>query len=1347
MAAEYIGHLREFDAANSDWSIFKKRIDNYFVANAITDDKRKGAILLNILNEEAYKLIYNLCLPDEPESKTYTGLSKLLSDHYKPSDSVFAARYKFYTSKKATTESAKEWSARLRNLAAACQFENIELKMVLRDIFVVAYEKGAVQDRLLEEKKTVTFDEVVELAAAKSAAQPYVSDNLENFIKKEPELHYANVNSQGKVKSQWHGSAGKSSMSCTGQQAATFSSQISKCSVCGRRNHRADKCLYRNCFCYTCKEKGHLSPMCFNKHADKTGNVRNTQNYLESAEEKYSLFTLLDRKINPMLIAIIIDGISYTFNLDTGSSFSVVSEVFYKNNFSGFSLKNTNKIFHLYNGDQIVPIGYFNCEIYFQNKSNFLDIFVIKDATGPPLLGRDFFNTFDLNICNNNYVGTPDDLNLLLKKYSDVFEPGLGTFTKGTMSIILKSEKVSPKFFRARPLPFAIKEKVEKELDRLQNLGVIEAIDYSEWATPIVPVIKKNGSVRLCGDFKITLNPYIEIDQYPLPRIEELFVKLQGGEHFTKLDLANAYTQVCLDEKSKHLVTISTHKGLFRYTRAPFGVACIPAKFQKMMESLLHGLPGVVIFLDDILVTGSNREEHLQRLGQVLRKLQNAGLKISLDKCEFFKSQISYLGFRIDKVGLHTCEDKILAIRNAPVPRDITQLKSFLGLVNYYGKFVPNLSSHLHPLYNLLRDKVEWCWSEECNKSFKKMKELLMSAEVLVHYNPELPVRFITDASKYGLGAVITHILPDGVEKPIAYASRTLSSAETKYSQIEKEGLGIIFGLCKFNQYLYGRNFVLVTDHKPLTYIFHPEKGIPQFSANRLRRWAVILSNYQYTIEFVPSAENVADSLSRLPQLQQNSTWENVDVNFINYFQNNDHFPIDFNMVQKETYIDKILQRVSRYISTGWPVKIEENLKFFYRIRNELSIEQDCLLWNNRLIIPDSLRKTILNDLHLSHMGVVKMKSLARSYFWWPGLDKDIEKLCMSCENCLIHKNNPNKAVLSSWPWPEEVWSRIHLDFMGPFLNKYFLIMVDAHSKWIEVFPMNSITSKVTIEVLRISFARFGLPRQIVTDNATTFTSDEFQTFLLRNNIKHCTSPPYQPSSNGLAENAVKSIKNSLKNALGSSKSLDLNRSLNNFLFDFRNTIHSTTGKSPASIMFGRKLRTRFDILLPESKCSDTDLKKYVANKQLKQKKYHGGKRFVTFARNSMVTVKDYRNVSKPCWIKANIYKRIGKATYLVKVPELDNVIWKRHLNQIKAICYSSLAVPSSRSTSGIVAKYSGDVSEEISVTDNVVSLSSENREQLNVVNKDSEGQSNENSNSRPRREIRPVERLNYDKL
>lgn len=311
--------------------------------------------------------------------------------------------------------------------------------------------------------------------------------------------------------------------------------------------------------------------------------------------------------------------------------------------------------------------------------------------------------------------------------------------------------EATPKFVKARTVPYSMKEGVEKALRELEKSG-ISPVRYSKWAAPIVPVMKPDGSIRICGDFKATINQAIKVDHYPIPRVEELFSKLAGGKHFTKLDMSQAYLQLPLEEESKEYVTISTHKGLYRL---PFGVSAAPAIFQRCMESLLQGCEGVSIYIDDILVTGATTEEHLRNLEAVLARLEAADLKLKRPKCFFMLPRVEYLGHVIDENGLHPTMDKVMAIKEAPKPTNITELRSFLGIINYYGKFMSNLSSQLAPLYELLRKKRTWSWNTEQDKAFKVAKEALQDDSLLVHYDGSKQLILTCDASPYGLGVVL----------------------------------------------------------------------------------------------------------------------------------------------------------------------------------------------------------------------------------------------------------------------------------------------------------------------------------------------------------------------------------------------------------------------------------------------------------------------------------------------------------------------------------------------------------------------------------------------------------------
>ena len=672
------------------------------------------------------------------------------------------------------------------------------------------------------------------------------------------------------------------------------------------------------------------------------------------------------------------------------------------------------------------------------------------------------------------------------------------------------------------------------------------------------------------------------------------------------------------------------------------------------MDTILQGISGVICYLDDILITGTTEDDHLHTLGIVLERLEDHGFRLKMSKCNFLAKSVEYLGHRIDQHGIQALPSKVEAITNAPEPKNVPELRSFLGLLNYYGKFIPNLSSILHPLNQLLKDKQKWEWSKECAQAFKTAKDQLTSARVLTHYDPNLPIALAADASAYGIGAVISHIYPDGSERPISFASRTLTSSERNYAQLEKEALSLVYGVKKFHQYLYGRHFTLVTDHKPLTAILGSKKGVPSLAAARLQRWALLLSAYSYDIQFKPTqSHGNADGLSRLPLNGQliSSTLDAASIFNIAQVQ---FLPVTFQQIKMETKQDPTLSSISSFVSNGWPNKITDNLKPYKVRQNEIGIEDGCLMWGTRVIVPQSLQSKILQSLHSGHPGITRMKAIARSYFWWSGINKAIENLVKSCVSCQEQKSNPPVAPLHPWAWPTSPWKRIHIDYAGPFLNKMFLIVVDAHSKWPEVIQMSSTTTSKTIDALRTLFARYGLPDQVVSDNGTQFTSEEFSQFMKANGIKHIRTAPYHPSSNGQAERFVQTFKRAMK--AGERDEPSLSTRLSQFLLTYRSTPQATTNSTPSELFLQRKMRTKFDLLKP-------DLWNTVTRKQSLQKKYHDQhSKTRQFSARQLVMVRDFRSPRK--WMPGTIKTQSGPVSYQIELE--DGQIVRRHIDHIR---------------------------------------------------------------------------------
>ena len=592
-----------------------------------------------------------------------------------------------------------------------------------------------------------------------------------------------------------------------------------------------------------------------------------------------------------------------------------------------------------YTGEKLPVLGEMDVRVQYEQQQPHDLVLTVVKGDGPSLLWRNWLERIKLNWREIKAISTHStgSLEYLLDKYGDIFKSELGTIKSFAAKLEVRPGE-QPKFCKSRTVPFAVRGAIEDELDRLEREGVLEKVTHSEWATPIVAVPKADGSFRICGDFKVTVNPALNVDQYPLPRADDLFATLAGGKKFTKLDLSQAYLQLELESESMKYCTVNTHLRLFQYTRLPFGIASAPAVFHRVMDTILQGVPRALCYIDDILVTGASDEEHLTNLEAVFSRLQSHGIRMKKSKCFFMQDSMEYLGHRVDAEGLQASPKKVEAIDKAPQPRSVQQLRSYLGLLNYYRKFLPNLASIVKPLNDLLHKGQKWVWTPECTQAFKTTKKLLTSSQVLVHYDTSLPVKLAADASQYGLGAVISHVLPDGLEKPIAFASRTLSDSEQNYSQIDKEALALIFGVHKFHTYLYGRKFTLVTDHKPLMSILGPKKGVSSVAAARLQRWSLLLSAYNYDIEFRPmEAHGNADALSRLPLNRVPKQLSEAQVFNIRQIE---VLPVTSKTIRTATQREPVLSRVLMYTRKGWPNPVPKLLQpyfHFIRTREESS--------------------------------------------------------------------------------------------------------------------------------------------------------------------------------------------------------------------------------------------------------------------------------------------------------------------------------------------------------------------------------------------------------------------------
>ena len=576
------GALQEFRSEGEELSAYLERVDLFFLANE-TPVAKQVPIFLNIVGATTYSLLGNLLAPANPKDKSLVEIKTVLLDHFEPKRNVVAERFRFHKRCQNHGESVAEFVAEVRRLAARCSFGNY-LDEALRDRIVCGLNSEAMQKHLLTENdltlpKTIaqSMETAQKDAKALQASPPELTvDRAVDAIK------------------------------------STTEHSDAPCPRCGKYGHTAIVCNHRSVTCHKCGKKGHLARVCRGggrrRYSGQTNQVADDKPYCEDVINRVN--KLGCPSPSPYRVTLEINGKPLEMEIDTGATVSIISEITKKALFPKAKLNQTSLALHTYSAEPLTVLGQMSVEVKYNHYVGTHTLTVVK-GKGSSLLGRDWLKMIHIDWASIKAV-EPTAIDDMMLKYSDIFAPGTGTMRH--------VEGSQPRFCRPRTILYALKEKIGKELDRLEDAGVLKKVIYSDWAAPIVPVVKKDGSIRICGDYKVTINP--------LPKPTDLMSCLTGGQRFSKLDLSSAYQQIVLDEASSKMVVINTHQGLYQYTRLPFGVASALAIFQKATDSMLQGILYCICYLDDILVSGRSDEEHMRNLKTVLERLQEHGVRL-----------------------------------------------------------------------------------------------------------------------------------------------------------------------------------------------------------------------------------------------------------------------------------------------------------------------------------------------------------------------------------------------------------------------------------------------------------------------------------------------------------------------------------------------------------------------------------------------------------------------------------------------------------------------------------------------------------------------------------------------
>ncbi|XP_058817207.1 uncharacterized protein K02A2.6-like [Topomyia yanbarensis] len=748
---------------------------------------------------------------------------------------------------------------------------------------------------------------------------------------------------------------------------------------------------------------------------------------------------------------------------------------------------------------------------------------------------------------------------------------------KGVKLRINIDDSVTPVAQHVRRVPIALRQQVEDKLNKLLRTGIIEKVDGpSPWVSPLVVVTKDDGELRLCVDMR-RANTAIKREYHVIPTLDDLLARLSGARWFSRLDIKDAYHQVELHESSRHITTFITHLGMFRYTRLMFGVCSASEHFQRIIEQILSDCPYAFNYQDDIFVYGKTEQEHNKALRTVMRALEDHNVILNIRKCKFNATEMEFLGHNISQKGIKPTDDKIITVQQFRPPRSAEEVRSFLGLVGYVGRFIPDLATKTFELRQLMVANQKFEWLAKHEMAFNVLKEAVCTAPVLGFFDNRRRTRVIADASPVGLGAVLVQFEDDTDSKPvvISYASKALSPAERRYCQTEKEALAIVWSIEKFQLYLIGREFELETDHRPLATIFKPTSRPP----GRIERWVLRLQAFRYRIVYKPGKDNIADPLSRLSTLND---YRDVDSSDDKMYVNaiTESVAIDVSEIKEASDSDYELTLVKQALmKDDWnDENIKSGAKDYVPFQKDLSILEGYVIRGCRLVIPRKLRARMLQLSHEGHPGETSMVSRLRDRVWWPGIDKDAKNVVKNCEGCRLVGQSSAPEPMQRRKIPNEPWVDVAMDFLGPLPSgEYLLVIVDYYSRYKEVCIMKKITSDDTIKHIEPIFVRQGYPRTITLDNGRQFISTDFETYCHTKNITLNHTVPYWPQANGEVERQNRSLLKRLRisNALGRDWKTDLLQ----YLMMYNTTPHSTTGKTPTEMLRNKTIRSKIPSL------------------------------------------------------------------------------------------------------------------------------------------------------------------------
>lgn len=726
-------------------------------------------------------------------------------------------------------------------------------------------------------------------------------------------------------------------------------------------------------------------------------------------------------------------------------------------------------------------------------------------------------------------------------------------------------------------------EAVEKEVQAMLAAGVIRP-STSPWCSVLLLIRKKDGTWRVCVDFrKLNLRtvPYF----FQLPRVDAQLAVFAGCAFFTRLDCHSAYWQVKLTEEASRKTAFTCPLGHFEFVSMPFGLRNGPTVFQKLMQAVFGDLIGreLVVYLDDIVVYSKTWQQHVRTLAVVFERLEAVNLKLKPAKCAFAQRELIYLGHLVSQSGIAVDPAKIAAIRGFPRPANVRQLRSFIGLANYYRNFVEGYARLCRPLNALLSKTAVWLWTPDHENAFERIKDALCSAPVLCHPDSQRRFTVQTDASDVAVGAVLCQKDEEGRECVVSYLSRALTEAERKYAAHERELLGVVYALEVFRPYLLGQRFDLETDNAAVTFLLRNAKP------GRLARWAVRLAEFEFDLRHRKGVSNPnADALSRIELKEKERKDELIedDREFFNAFQV-EVTSVSVEELRKAQATDPLSSKVLASLRAGRPGAH----KLPWVLKDSLLLLEGHAglrgVSGLRLYVPESLRRRVMDQFHLGssagHVGRARMLFSMRSRVFWPRMARDVARYLKHCLDCTRAKLSRDTQAGLLQPFTTSgPFSMVSLDIVGPLPvtvrgHRYYLALLCRFTRWLELVPLSEATAKAVADAFFDFVCRYGVPARILTDRGSVFMSDFFSQLCSRLNVRHLRTTAYHPRTNGQNERSHRFVGEVLR-ILTDFRASDWDLCLQPAAAAFRNGVIDRMGVSPYQAVFGKSPVLPFDV-------------------------------------------------------------------------------------------------------------------------------------------------------------------------